>query len=111
MIRSFVAVAALLGATVAAQADTQPGAPFVVFGVGNRACQTWLAAGVADIEARSWIVGYWSGLNASQLSDAGRTAGADAVVAEVRHTCESEPSMPLLEAVERAHARLAEAHR
>lgn len=88
-----------------AQADSTLG-----FGAGSKNCETWVTA-ADDLYAvcGSWILGFWSGLNADAPTDALRNVGqpADnlAILDLVKAECRIHPGETLWVATVKARNR------
>src|SRR5262245_4405453 len=73
----------------------------------DKSCATWLA-GTNNITDGMWILGFWTGLNYSEDSMAGKTTDAPGLLAEVKKVCEEEPSLSVANATASVHRRFKE---
>ena len=78
-------------------------------GIGIASRANWKLNSQNDGEGRSWITGFWSGLNAGSLDKTRRMLGSKtdvpAIWAEVAIICKKNPSMTLAEAVLEHYSR------
>lgn len=85
--------------------------PITVFGIGGESCAS---AWRRDHQAESyvWLMGFWSAANLARGSDGPIESDGDGVAAEVQKTCESAPSMRLIDAAHLTYSQLVRsAHR
>lgn len=94
--------AAVFAAALAASHGSDP---VIFYGVGqSESCAAWLSSPQKDQEGFTWIMGFWSGLNAAavptgQRADVGRSTDGWGIVGEVRKLCQANPSStPLIQA-------------
>ena len=76
-------------------------------GVGKESCETWLTAHTPlDVVSGSWVLGFWSGLNAeaqtAELRTDGRPLDNLAIVDLVKAECHIHPGESLWAATTRA---------
>jgi|ERR1700730_8191266 hypothetical protein len=95
-----VASLALVGA---AQAQNQ-----FLFGIGGKSCAFWLSNAGYKEQGKTWIYGYWSGLNAASQTNrmVGQNTDSDGIIGEIQKVCEAEPSMALITATDRVYRKL-----
>lgn len=77
------------------------------FGAGILSCATWTANSVSTTGAPSWIMGFWTGINAlSNDRQVGKSVGSNGIVGEVRRACAERPSTLIWVATAEVYARL-----
>jgi hypothetical protein len=78
------------------------------FGIGSASCATWKLNATRDFEGKTWILGFWSGLNAA--ADKANFVGIDtdppAILAEIALICAKSPSMKLQDAARTHYFRV-----
>lgn len=81
--------------------------PVHVFGAGYYSCAAWLQDAAHLRDGQSWVLGYWSGLNAHTPGGGvvGSNTDGPAILEEVRRICEREPSTDLIDATNRQYER------
>ncbi len=75
------------------------------FGIGQRTCATALAAD-KHISGYTWVMGYFTGINAATDAQVGHTTDGYRIVAEVEALCRDEPALQLIDAAERVYIRM-----
>lgn len=98
--------AASAGDSAAAEADDN----IIGFGWGGKSCATWIGeSGVKKVVMNSWILGFWTGLNAANTLShrIGRSTDSEGVLGEVRLYCTSHPSEAILMATAEVYGQLA----
>ena len=70
------------------------------FGIGSASCATWKLNATRDYEGKTWILGFWSGLNAAadKANFVGIDTDAPAILAEIALICAKSPSRKLQDA-------------
>lgn len=96
---------ALCAALLALQVRAAAAQPVYTLGQGTRSCASWATNPVTDFGTKSWILGYWSGLNAANARNhiVGATTDGAGIWAVVKAKCDAEPSKALLWAVMQAY--------
>jgi hypothetical protein len=94
---ALLAVAAPLLFVQAAHGTTQ--------GIGEKSCAHWQSSPARQAEGAAWVLGYWTGFDdMEQLAESsGKDLGEQGIIAAVKKTCESAPSMSLREATSRTY--------
>ena len=77
------------------QAVTIPHASVAQYGMGTRTCAV-VKAEAAEARA-SWILGFWTGLNAAFGRSVGRTTTPQIIVEEIERRCATVPERTLAE--------------
>jgi hypothetical protein len=79
-----------------------------LFGIGGRSCAFWLSSAGYKEQGKTWIYGYWSGLNAASQTNrmVGQNTDSDGIVGEIQNVCEAEPSTALIAASDRIYCKL-----
>lgn len=90
-----------------AQAFAQD-SPSLAFAQGLSSCARWTSDPVIELGVKSWILGYWSGMNALDPVNrfVGQSSDGAGIVALVRRECNSDPSTKLLIATDRAYQKM-----
>jgi hypothetical protein len=78
------------------------------FGMGIKSCANWKLNSYNDYAGQTWILGFWSGLNAA--ADTANFVGIDtdapAILAEIALICSNSPSMKLQDAIIAHYSRV-----
>jgi hypothetical protein len=75
---------------------------YTVYGVGKESCANWKFAKGDAAEGNAWVLGFWSGLNASAGALGRRqvdSTDSQGIIAEVTKTCDQSPPKALAAAV------------
>ena len=77
------------------------------FGIGNESCARWTTSRVAalELEASTWIMGFWSGLNRATVRVVGSTTDGDGIIEEVRKLCKEQPALKISSATYEVYSR------
>jgi hypothetical protein len=79
----------------------------IVFGIGRESCASWQSSASNQRDGASWILGFWTGINQNGLDKKSRMVGSKTdglgILAEVKKTCETRPSMTLKDATNLTH--------
>lgn len=102
-------LAVVIGAVVLA-GGAGPYTKFYSLG-GGESCAASQQSADTIRDENIWIEGYWSGRNAETGSLVGSTTDALGVIGEVKLLCAANPSMIVLEAVDRVYTRMKAAHK
>src|SRR5262245_39375779 len=77
----------------------------LIVGIGRMSCAHWLSQSFN--EGEGWILGFWSGLNLANARTVGQHTDGEGMIAEVRKTCATLPSMTLVKATFTAYSEMA----
>jgi hypothetical protein len=72
----------------------------LILGIGAQSCAYWQSTPARQAEGKVWVYGFWSAANVynNHNHTVGRKTDAYGDVAQVKKTCENEPSMSLADA-------------
>jgi hypothetical protein len=98
MLAVWLALAAAVPCSALAQ---EAGISVGMAGIGSMSCAHWRSTKEHSAEGTVWIFGFWTGLNYVAAASEQAQSGIDtnAIIAEVRKTCASDPSQTLASAV------------
>jgi hypothetical protein len=105
-----LATVASVGIAISAHADARSQDGTFMFGIGRLSCASWIGNPAEELDAKSWIMGYWSGLNTYNPNNrlVGQSTDANGVFAEVRLVCRQHPSLPLYDAIRTVYDQISE---
>ncbi|WP_375396536.1 hypothetical protein [uncultured Sphingomonas sp.] len=84
----------MLTLIMAAQVVPISSKPVLQVGIGTQLCSSAMDGKLSAARA-SWILGFWTGLNAVSGRSVGRKTNAQAIVATVEQQCKALPTKPL----------------
>lgn len=73
-------------------------ADYYLMGSGNSSCASWLENDEVELVGASWLMGFWSGMNAVTNQLVGSTTDSQGRLAEVKMVCVKQPSKLLVDA-------------
>lgn len=79
-------------------------AKYYAMGPGVDSCASWLKSSQNELVGASWLLGFWTGLNAASTQLVGEKTNVDGRVGEVKKICTDRPSMSLVDAAFKAYA-------
>lgn len=91
-------------ASIALPASAQAQA-FQAWG-GSDSCATWQSDSAHREAGNWWIWGFWSGRNSGRTALVGRSTDANGVIAEIKLTCQAQPSMTIVQATIAVYERM-----
>jgi hypothetical protein len=77
-------------------------ADYMRFGWGVRTCAEWLMY-PGNESTESWILGFWSGLNAEREAKIGGSSDPHLILYATRKECEAHPDEHIADAAETAY--------
>jgi len=77
----------------------------LVLGIGRQSCAYWQSTPARQSEGAIWIYGFWSGANwgNDRNHKVGEHTDSYGDVAEVKRTCDIQPSMTLFDAATKTY--------
>jgi hypothetical protein len=103
MMPSIGAITAGIAILWACSADAAENA--LVLGIGRESCASWQSTPARRTEGTIWIYGFWSGANwgNDRNHKVGERTDPYGDVAEVKKTCDAQPSMALFDAATKTY--------
>lgn len=94
-----LAALGLLGQVIGDPAQPKPAGPRAVIGTGAQPCAIAMSPN-RRLEAQTWALGYWSGVNAAGPRTVTVDGGVEGLLARVDAYCKAHTGVPLQDAVQ-----------